>query len=476
MLKAQTNLAWDTLLPIGDSAPTDALHVRLTSSLRDAIRIGRIPVGSALPPSRQLATDLHCSRWVVTEAYEQLVAEGYLEARVGSGTRVRLRDHLHPGARPTSAGAPPSVRFDLTPGLPDFRAFPRSAWARSVHETIATMRASDLDYQATGGHPRLRHVLSEYLGRVRGAVVQPENLTVTSGILDGLTILLRSLVASGRDKLAIEEPCWRRLAAAAQISGLDVTPIEVDAEGMQTGDLSDVVVDAAIVAPAHQFPTGMVLTPERRVLLLEWARAADGLILEDDYDAEFRYDRRPVGVLQGIDPSRVALFGSLSKTLAPGVGIGWMVTPSRWTERVRQAETRLTGPSIVEQLALARFIETGGYDRHLRALRRSYRTRRDLLVRSVSKQLPQCKLFGAAAGLHVLMGLPSAVSGEQVVSRLAERGIKLLDLRSCSVGQKRGRAGDLPREGVVFGYGNFADTEVDAVVGEIAAAVHAARA
>jgi GntR family transcriptional regulator/MocR family aminotransferase len=475
MAKAQTILAWDTLLPIDESAPSDALHVRLTSSLRDAIRIGRIPVGSALPPSRQLAADLHCSRWVVTEAYEQLVAEGYLEARVGSGTRVRLRDHLQAGPRAASAPATATVQYDLTPGLPDFRAFPRSGWSRSVHETIATMRPSDLDYQESGGHPRLKHVLSEYLGRVRGAVVHPDNLTITSGILDGLTVLLRALAAAGRDKVAIENPAWRRLVAAAEKVGFDVTPIEVDAEGMQTGDLSDVVVDAAIVAPAHQFPTGMVLTPERRVLLLEWARAADGLILEDDYDAEFRYDRRPVGVLQGIDPSRVALFGSLSKTLAPGVGIGWMVTPARWTDRVRHAETRLTGPSIMEQLALARFIETGGYDRHLRALRRSYRTRRDLVVRSVARQLPQCKLFGAAAGLHVLMGLPTGVSGESVVDHLAGRGITLLDLRACGVGQKRGRAGDLPREGVVFGYGNFTDSEVDTVVGAIAGAVQAAR-
>jgi GntR family transcriptional regulator/MocR family aminotransferase len=475
MVKAQTNLAWDTLLPIDDSVPSDALHVRLTSSLRDAIRLGRIPVGSALPPSRQLATDLHCSRWVVTEAYEQLVAEGYLEARVGSGTRVRLRDHQQPGAKPASATTTPTVRFDLTPGLPDFSAFPRSAWSRAVHDTIAAMRHADLDYQSPGGHPRLKQVLSEYLGRVRGAVVQPEHLTLTSGILDGLTLMFRALVTEGRDKLAIEDPCWRRLVAAALSSGLDVTSIEVDAEGMQTGDLSDVIVDAVIVAPAHQFPSGMVLTPERRVLLLEWARAAGGLVLEDDYDAEFRYDRRPVGVLQGIDPGRVALFGSLSKTLAPGVGIGWVVTPPRWTDVVRSAETRLTGPSTLVQLAMARFIETGGYDRHLRALRRSYRTRRDLVVRAAAKHLPQCRLFGAAAGLHVLMGLPAGVTGESVVTELDARGVKLLDLRSCAVGSRRPRAGDLPREGVVFGYGNVADAEVDSVIEEIAHAVQAAR-
>ena len=270
----------------------------------------------------------------------------------------------------------PSLRFDLTPGLPDFTTFPRSAWSRAIHDTITHMRRADLDYQAGGGHPRLRHVLTEYLGRVRGAVVHEDDVTITSGILDGLSLLLRALVAADRTRVAIEDPCWRRLVAAVQRPGLEVVPIEVDAEGMQTGDLSEVAVDAAIVAPAHQFPTGMVLTPERRMLLLEWARASDGLVLEDDYDAEFRYDRRPVGVLQGIDPARVALFGSLSKTLAPGVGIGWVVTPPRWTEAMRSVEARLTGPSTVDQLALASFIETGAYDRHLRALRRRGRAAR----------------------------------------------------------------------------------------------------
>jgi GntR family transcriptional regulator / MocR family aminotransferase len=475
VLKVQTNLAWDTLLPIEEGSLAHALHVRLTSALRDAIRLGKIPVGSALPPSRQLATDLRCSRWVVTEAYEQLVAEGYLEARVGSGTRVRLRDHQQPEPKLGAAEAQPALRFDLTPGLPEFDAFPRSAWSRCIHDTIATMRRADLDYQSSGGHPRLRRVLREYLGRVRGAVVHEDDVTVTSGILDGLSLMLRALVSADRVRVAIEDPCWRRLVATAQRTGLDVVPIEVDAEGMQTGDLSDVPVDAAIVAPAHQFPTGMVLTPERRMLLLEWARAADGLVLEDDYDAEFRYDRRPVGVLQGIDPAHVALFGSLSKTLAPGVGIGWVVTPRRWTEALRAVEARLTGPSTVEQLALAGFIETGAYDRHLRALRRGYRARRDLLVRTITRRLPQCRVFGAAAGLHVLMGLPVGVTGEELTAELDRRGIRVLDLRSCNVGLRRRRAGDLPREAIVFGYGNLPDDQVEPVVDEMGAAIRSLR-
>jgi GntR family transcriptional regulator/MocR family aminotransferase len=475
LLKAQTNLAWDTLLPIEEGALANALHVRLTSALRDAIRLGKIPVGSALPPSRQLAGDLRCSRWVVTEAYEQLVAEGYLEARVGSGTRVRLRDHQQPEPKVAVPEAPATLRFDLTPGLPDFAAFPRSAWSRSVHDTITSMRRADLDYQSSGGHPRLRRVLTEYLGRVRGAVVHEDDVTITSGILDGLSLMLRALAAADRIRVAIEDPCWGRLVAATQRTGLDVVPIEVDAEGMQTGDLSDVPVDAVIVAPAHQFPTGMVLTPERRMLLLEWARAADGLVLEDDYDAEFRYDRRPVGVLQGIDPARVAVFGSLSKTLAPGVGVGWVVTPPRWTEALRSVEARLTGPSTVEQLALAGLIETGAYDRHLRALRRTYRARRDVLVRAMARRLPQCRVFGAAAGLHILMGLPVGVTGEEVVTELDARGIRVLDLRACNVGLRRRRAGDLPREGIVFGYGNLPDDQVDAVVSEIGTAIRSLR-
>ena len=270
MLNTQTNLAWDTLLPIDEAALANALHVRLTSALRDAIRLGKIPVGSALPPSRQLASDLRCSRWVVTEAYEQLVAEGYLEARwaQGQGCACATTSSLSPSLLPGVA-AEPALRPD--PGLPDFTAFPRSR-GRARSDTITTMRRSDLDYQeeATQAEAGAHRV-----PRTRASAVVQDDITITSGILDGLSLLLRALVAADRTRVAIEDPCWRRLVAAVQRPGLDVIPIEVDAEGMQSGDLSEVAVQAAIVAPAHQFPTGMVLTPERRMLLLEWARASD---------------------------------------------------------------------------------------------------------------------------------------------------------------------------------------------------------
>ena len=475
MPETQTNLAWDTFLPVDDAGPAGPLHVRLTSAIRDAIRTRRIPVGSALPPTRQLASDLGCSRWVVTEAYEQLVAEGYLEARVGSGTRVRLYDLAPSTPAAASADSRPALRFDLTPGLPDFHSFPRAAWLRAMRDTILAMPDTDFDYQAPGGHPRLRGVIAEYLRRVRGAVVRADDVTITAGILDGITLLSRALVAAGRARVVVEDPTWQRVVEGTRRVGLNVVPVPVDAEGLRTDLVSDLAVQTVILAPAHQFPTGTVLTPERRLVLLEWARYTDGLILEDDYDAEFRYDRRPVGTLQGIDPAHCVLFGSLSKTLAPAVGLGWIVTPPRWTEAIRSVETRLTAPSVVDQLTLARFIETGDYDRHLRAVRRRYRWLRDRFVTAIGKQLSDCAMSGAAAGLHVLVGLPRGVTGAEVAKAAAARGILLKDLRECRADPSSNRTGSgdtgVPNEGIVLGYGNLDDDAVDEAVSELAWAI-----
>lgn len=463
--ETQTNLAWDSFFALDHEARPGPFHIRLTGAIRDAIREGRIPVGSALPPTRQLAVDLGCSRWVVTEAYEQLVAEGYLEARIGSGTRVRFHDVAPPAAPAADVVASGSWRFDLTPGLPDFHSFPRGPWSRALREALATMPNSDFDYQAPGGHRRLREVIDGYLRRVRGAAVDAADVTITSGILDGITLACRALVASGMRRIAIEDPVWQRVVEAVRRVGLEVVPVDVDADGMRAEALGDLDVDAVIVAPAHQFPTGAVLSPARRMVLLQWAREAGGLVLEDDYDAEFRYDRRPVGTLQGIDPAHTMLFGSLSKTLAPGVGLGWAITPPRWTEAVRSVETRLTGPSVVEQLAFARFIESGDYDRHLRALRRRYRMLRDRFVTAVEAQLSECSVSGAAAGLHVLIGLPAGVSGEAVAEAAAADGIRLRSLREFRLQASAGG------EGIVLGYGNVSEDAIEPLVGELAAII-----
>ena len=469
MSRFQTNLAWDTLLEPGDGR-RGPLHARLSGALREAIRDGRLPPGGALPPSRTLAEDLGCSRWVVTEAYAQLAAEGYVDARVGSGTRVRSGGRAAAG-RPAAEVPPAWVpRIDLAPGLPDLRAFPLGRWVSALRAVASTLPYTELGYPDASGHPRLRHVLAEYLTRVRGALVDPADVTVCRGVADGTGRVCRALRAAGIDAVAVEDPGWHRLREAAASTGLRVVPFRVDEHGLRVGDLDDdPAVRAVIVSPTHQFPTGVVLSAERRGALLDWARRVDGVILEDDYDAEFRYDRRPVGTMQGTDPSRVVLLGSLSKTLSPALGIGWMVAPPAWVGPLRAATGPPAWPSTLDQLAFAAFLRAGSYDRHLRAARTRYRRRRDRLVRALAGRLPDARLLGVAAGLHLLVTFDGAVDCAAVVGRAAADGMRVanLDTYRC----RDGATGP----GLVLGYGNLADGQVDEAVALLATTVAASR-
>jgi GntR family transcriptional regulator/MocR family aminotransferase len=465
----QTNLAWDTLLDPGDGGH-GPLHARLSGALREAIRDGRLPPGGALPPSRTLAEDLGCSRWVVTEAYAQLAAEGYVDARVGSGTRVRSGGRAA-GGRPAPEAPPAWVpRIDLAPGLPDLRAFPLGRWVSALRSVASTLPYTELGYPDASGHPRLRHVLAEYLTRVRGALVDPADVTVCRGVADGTGRVCRALRAAGIDAVAVEDPGWHRLREAAASAGLRVVPFRVDEHGLRVGDLDDdPAVRAVIVSPTHQFPTGVVLSAERRGALLDWARRVDGVILEDDYDAEFRYDRRPVGTIQGTDPSRVLLLGSLSKTLSPALGIGWMVAPPAWVGPLRAATGPPGWPSTLDQLVFAAFLRAGSYDRHLRAARTRYRRRRDRLVRALAERLPDARLLGVAAGLHLLVTFDGAVDCGAVVGRAAAIGMRVanLDTYRCR--------DDATGPGLVLGYGNLADGQVDEAVALLATTVAASR-
>jgi len=467
---SQANLAWDVLLEVDDDG-RGPLHSRLRRSLLTAIRAGRLAPGTALSPSRKLATDLGCSRWVVTEAYAQLIAEGYLAGRAGSGTRVSWADRpvstvLVP---PTSALRTP--RFDLTPGLPDLRAFPRQQWASTIRVEVQRVAFTDLAYQAPGGHPRLRRTLADYLQRVRGAAAGADDLTVCTGITDGIMQVCRALAAAGITAVAVEDPVWRRLGRAAASAGVTPVSLPVDQHGLRAADLAaNPDVRAVIVAPAHQFPTGVVLEPGRRAALLEWARRVDGVILEDDYDAEFCYDRRPVATVQGMDPSRVVLLGSVSKTLSPALAIGWIVAPPRWTAALRASSAPTAGPPTLDQLAFATFIDTGSLDRHLRSCRSRYRNRRDALVQAIRAELPECRLSGIAAGLHVLLSLPDGVDAAAVTAEAASRGVRVANL-------DRYRVLPVPAEpGLVLGYGNLADHAVGEAVRALARAVERVRA
>ena len=461
MPKSQTNPAWDVLLDLS-AVGTGTLHERLKRALRAAIRSGRLETGATLPPSRALAGDLGCSRWAVTEAYAQLTAEGYLEARPGSGTRVRWAAAAHSTDVGASRASSPSVRMDLAPGLPDLRAFPRARWAAALRTVTANATVADLGYADPFGHHELRTVLVDYLQRSRAATASGAQLMVTTGTTSAVRRLCQALASDGHRSVAVEDPGWPRLADAVREAGLEPVPVGVDDQGLRVADLdAHPGTRAVLTAPAHQFPRGVVLTAERRAALLGWAHRVDGLVLEDDYDAEFRYDRSPVSTMQGMDARRVVLLGSLSKTLSPALRIGWMLVPSRWADTLRRSEVTPSLPPTLDQLAFARLLASGAYDRHLRKVRRAFRIRRDLLVAELEQRLPACEVSGVAAGLHLVVQLPEAMQPSAMVREAQKHGVHVVDLDRYRV------SGSGP-PALVLGYGNITDALVPEAVSILA--------
>ncbi|MGW2326301.1 MocR-like pyridoxine biosynthesis transcription factor PdxR [Streptomyces sp. NPDC001700] len=466
MAISQTNFAWATLLEIGATEPGRRgrrLRDHLARALRTAIRDGRLTEGAAVPPSRALAEELGCSRWAVTEAYGQLIAEGYLTARVGSATRVSWSpdttppySRAHP-APPPPPPPPPPIRYDLAPGLPDLRAFPRRRWADAVRAVTGSAVHYDLGLPDPAGHPTLRTTVAQYLRRSRGADARAATVTVCAGVTDGLLRTCRALRAEGIADLAVEHPGWGRLRDAATSAGLRLHPVPVDHDGLRVDDLVRTPARAVIVGAAHQFPTGTVLSPARRARLVRWARDVNGYVIEDDYDAEFRYDHHPAAVMQGMDPRRVFLLGSVSKTLSPALGLGWLVAPAALTPALAAANPVAAAPPVLDQLALATFIDRGWYDAHLRAARRRFRVRRDLLIRTLDAQLPQARVTGTAAGLHILLHLPDDTDTHATVHAAATAGLRLADLDDYRVQHSADRA-------LVLGYGNITDPEIPPAV------------
>jgi GntR family transcriptional regulator/MocR family aminotransferase len=465
---SQTNFAWATLLDVGPpEGGRRRLHDRLAHALRTSIRDGRLAEHAAVPPSRALAEELGCSRWVVTEAYGQLVAEGYLAARVGSATRVAWSPDTVPPPPPARrAPARPAIRYDLAPGLPDLRAFPRRRWADAVRAVTGSAVRYDLGVPDPAGHAAVRTTVAQYLRRSRGADAHAAAVSVCAGVTDGLVRTCRALRAEGIADVAVEQPGWGRLQDAATSAGLRVHPVPVDHDGLHVDALARTPARAVIVGAAHQFPTGTVLSPARRAALVRWAREAHGFVIEDDYDAEFRYDRHPVAVMQGMDPSRVFLLGSVSKTLSPALGLGWLVAPAALNPVLRAANLVAAAPPVLDQLALATFIDRGWYDAHLRTARRRFRSRRDLLVRTLAAQIPQGRVAGTAAGLHILLQLPDGTDTRGTVRAAAGFGLRLADLDDY-------RAQRPAEPALVLGYGNISDSEISPAVALLREALRA---
>jgi GntR family transcriptional regulator / MocR family aminotransferase len=440
------------------------LHEQIERSIREDIRTGRLAANSRLPSTRSLATELGVSRGVVSEAYSQLAAEGYLLASQGAPTRV-ARVVRGSAPRISTPSLLPSFPYRLDPGLPDLAGFPRDRWLRSLR---AAWRKAPLDavgYPDPRGVPELRETLAEYLGRVRGAAADPEQLIVCTGFSQALSLIARWLQGRGVERVALEDPGWHTHRLIAEQAGLEVVAVPVDDEGLRVTDLEACGAAAVIVTPSHQFPTGRVLSSERRAALIEWAERGERLIVEDDFDSELRYDRTRVGALQGLAPERVVYIGSASKRLVPGMRLGWMLAPS-WLGwpliSVKAIEDR--GSEAIGQLALQDFIARGELDRHLRRMRGRYLRRRDALIETLAKHLPQIRVEEGSAGLYELALLPEDVDEAALVNAAAERGVGLEGLALH-------RFGPSGPPGLVLGFAGLPEPALEQSIRHVATAL-----
>lgn len=438
---------------------------RLRSSLREAIRAaiqdGRLAPAAPLPSSRQLAADLGVSRGVVSDTYDQLHAEGYLEILPRSAPIVAdLPGVSAPEA--VESLEPRHWRFDLLATSPDLDAFPARTWVRAIERALQEAPIDALDYGDHRGRPEVRAALADYLARVRGVRIRADRMVITQGFSQGLDLLCRVLVQRGARGIAVETPSLPDVWYTAERAGLSVVGLPVDREGLIVTGLEGLDIGAIVVSPAHQFPTGAVLASQRRSELLAWAANKNAIILEDDYDAEFRYDREPVGSIQGLDPEHVAHMGTASKTLAPAIRLGWLSLPRAWIDDVVAAKRSAdSGSPAIDQLAFADLLVRGDYERHIGRLRREYRQRRHRLLLAVRTRLPGAEILGAAAGLHVVLRLPNEVDDIAIEREASHVGMRIQALSTFHLMPS-------PMRGLLLGYGHLHDSAIELAIATLA--------
>jgi GntR family transcriptional regulator / MocR family aminotransferase len=446
----------DLFIELDRSRPR-GLRVQVEDGLRSAIRSGRLAAGTRLPSSRALAADLDVTRGVVVDAYEQLAAEGYVSSVQGSGTVVNdigAAEAVDVHAAPSDA-APAPLTHDFRTGLPDLSLFPRAAWARATRAALVSMPDTELGYIPPAGLPRLRASVAAYLGRVRGVACTPDQVMICNGFSHGFAVVLRVLVDRGLTGVAVEVPGYDEVRDQIRRAGARVHPIAVDGDGLRTDLLAAAPVGAVVVTPAHQSPTGVVMSAARRSELADWARTTGAYVIEDDYDAEYRYDRHPVGALQGVLPDQVVYHGTLSKSLAPGLRLGWLVAPPDLIDELLPARKAIdyTTTSLI-QATFAEFLDRGDLDRHLRRTRRIYRERRDALVESLGELLPGWRVGGVSAGLQAFVTLPEGQDSAAVAARARQHGIGLYPVDDEHL-DAAGRSASL-----ILGYGTLRSSQL----------------
>jgi GntR family transcriptional regulator/MocR family aminotransferase len=477
-----------------DRSAAEPLRTQLEASLREAIRGGRLRAGERLPSSRELAHDLGVSRGLVQDCYSQLLAEGYLTSRTGSATRVadlsghpagqRMAGHQGaagqpaPGSAPGSPAVPapsrrpakPPLIADFMPGVPDLSSFPRSDWAWAVKQACTEVAAADLGYGDPRGSEVLREVLAGYLRRVRAAAASPAQMIISTGFAQGINLVLRALARErGVTGVAFEDPGYGspqddETVRAALSVGLDVSYVPVDEQGLVVGELVSSGAQVVVVTPAHQSPTGVVLSPARRHALTDWARRDGGFVIEDDYDSEFRYDSEPVGALQGLAPDQVFLLGTASKSLAPAVRLGWVHAPAPLAPAVAaEKEMSDRGSCTLDQLALATLLTSGRYDRHLRRMRTVYAARRTALTDAFARHAPQVQLTGLVAGFQALAPLPPGADEAAVIAAARARRVGL-----HGIGEYRGHPDAAAPPALVMGFGNVRERAIEPAIAAVA--------
>jgi GntR family transcriptional regulator/MocR family aminotransferase len=440
----------------------------LTGRIREAVLGHALPTGARLPSTRVLAEELGFSRGTITEAYQRLTEEGLIEGSAGAGTIVVASTQHQPPASDHAEWIPAHLApgsasdvIDLASGLPDLTAFPRTAWLRAEKEVLSTATSRQLGYGRPEGADELRRELSAWLTRSRGVIAPPDRIIVTAGVTGAISMLAQILRADGHMAVAVEDPSAEGNRRILDYWIPRLSPVPVDDDGIDTGALAATHARAVVVTPAHQYPTGVVLSPERRRELVAWTQDGENLVIEDDYDAEYRYDRRPVRAVQPLAPEAVAYTSSLSKTLAPALRLGWLVPPARLHRRLVDLRwaTDLGSPSL-PQLTLAHLLRNGTLERHLRIMRARHRSRRDAAVSALRESLPGVRIVGIAAGLHLVMLLPDSVDDEQVAADARSEGIIVQPLS--------GHYADSGAPGLIINYAGHRPARLQAAIHALA--------
>ena len=461
------------LLPVerGSGAP---LHRQIYEGLRRAILEGLLRPGQRVPATRVLAAELEVSRLPVLAAYEQLLHEGYLRGRVGSGTFVTAvlpDDAFHPARaarrerRPTSPPRPrvaPRAYDDggLRPfrmSLPAFDQFPRAVWAKLVSRHARMLAPVHMAYGDPAGLGRLRTAIAEHLRTARAVRCEAEQVLVVSGSQAALHLCATVLLGRG-DRVALEEPGYPGAHAVLGTTGAELVPVPIDDEGIDVAGLDSLGahVRGAYVTPSHQYPLGASMSAPRRLALLDWARRRDARIIEDDYDSEYRYVSRPLGALQGMDDhGRVIYVGTFSKVLFPALRVGYLVVPPAiWDQFIAAREAIDVFSPTLYQLALADFIAEGHFARHLRRMRGIHLRRRDALLDGLARHCAgTLTVHNADAGLHVATTLPDGIDDEDVLRRMRAQNLTAMALSTCYIGRRH-------RNGLLLGFGGFSEGKI----------------